>query len=262
MHESAACWVYAVVPDETPDTPAELTGVAGAPIRLVRGDGLAAAVSSVPRSEVAEQELASRLQDPEWLERAVRAHDQVVGALFGYAPTVPFRLATVYHSDARVGELLRQQAAALQAGLRTVTGRAEWGVQAFVAPAPPGQDGSEPEPPHPDTGRPGTAYLLRRRQQRERQERVRADARAAAQRLDTVLAGMAVAVHRGPPAARSPGGPAEPMVLNNAYLVNRDRAEEFTGGLHQQAAHLPQLRLRLTGPWPAYSFVDVAGVRS
>lgn len=265
MAEPSATWVYAVVPNEIADVPAGVTGVAGEPIRLVRRADLAAAVGSVPLEEMDEQPLRRRLQDPAWLEHAVRSHHQVVSAFLPRAPTVPFRLATVYHSDAQLAQMLDHRAPELLDALETVAGRAEWGVQAYAEPGgeAPAEDAAAPagSPAGASGGssttRPGTEYLLRRRAERSQQQQARAAASAAAQQADAVLAAMAVAVHRSPPARRPGDGPSAALVLNTSYLVDDGRAAEFTGSVDQLADRFPQLRLRLTGPWPAYSFVHV-----
>jgi hypothetical protein len=44
------------------------------------------------------------------------------------------------------------------------------------------------------------------------------------------------------------------MVLNAAYLVADERAEEFAAAVTGLAAAHPGVQLALTGPWPAYSF--------
>jgi hypothetical protein len=49
------------------------------------------------------------------------------------------------------------------------------------------------------------------------------------------------------------------MVLNAAYLVADDRAEEFGAAVAELAAGHGALQLTLTGPWPAYSFVGQDG---
>jgi hypothetical protein len=256
--ETAAAWVYAVVPADTATTSDAPTGVAGERVQLIRAAGLAAAVGVVPPDHASEQQLRRRLQDPVWLQRAVRCHHEVVAALFAQAPTVPFRLATVYLEPARVRRLLEERSAALRRGLDLVTGRAEWGVLGYpAAPSP-----AAPEPARPDArpDRPGTSYLLRRQCELADKERARAAAVADAQRVDAVLAPVAVAEHRSPARSRcAPGEPVAPL-LNTSYLVDSQHADSFVAAVRRLAGELAHLHLRLTGPMPAYSFVDVEPV--
>jgi len=271
--ERSGVWVYAVVSGQVTEVPEDAAGGNGALVRLVRGSGLgsglAAVVGSLPPDLAGEEELRDRLRDPAWLERTVRAHHQVVSGFFRRTPTVPFRMATVCRGDARVRELLAEQAGGLRAALSAVAGRAEWGVQAYPGQVPNGPPAGPPPGPPPgppagqvpvpaagDPGRPGTAYLLRRRAERQRQEQARAAAAAAARELDAGLAELAVAVHRPTPAAGA-GSPAP--LFHASYLVDQERGGEFAARVRQLAGWLPQVRVRLTGPWPAYSFVTLAG---
>lgn len=44
------------------------------------------------------------------------------------------------------------------------------------------------------------------------------------------------------------------MILNAAYLVDRDRCASFRESVEQSADWRPGLEVQLTGPWPPYSF--------
>ncbi|WP_199831215.1 GvpL/GvpF family gas vesicle protein, partial [Streptomyces noursei] len=61
-------------------------------------------------------------------------------------------------------------------------------------------------------------------------------------------------VHR-PQDARLSGVPGV-NVLNAAYLVDRERSEEFVELV--EAASEPGVRVELTGPWAPYSFAGIA----
>ena len=47
------------------------------------------------------------------------------------------------------------------------------------------------------------------------------------------------------------------MVLNGAYLVDREREAELSAALDELAELAGDgVRLELTGPWPAFTFAD------
>lgn len=260
MTRESAGWVYAVVSDQVREVPGDATTWTGEPVRLVRGSGLAAVVGSLPPDLTGAAELQAHLRDPTWLERTVRAHHHVVTCFFRRTPTVPFRMGTVCRGDQRVREMLAAQAEGLRAALATVAGRAEWGVQAYPGPAAEdttAASGDSASDAPADPARPGTAYLLRRRAERQRREQARAVAAAAIRELDQTLSALAVAVHRPAPAVGA-GSQATPL-FQASYLVSEDRGGEFAGRVRQLAGQLPHVRVRLTGPWPAYSFVVLNG---
>jgi hypothetical protein len=53
-------------------------------------------------------------------------------------------------------------------------------------------------------------------------------------------------------------GKQEPMILNAAYLISRDKVEDFKKEAHRlnQEIQAIGLCLEYNGPWPAYNFVN------
>lgn len=242
--ESAgASWVYAVIADDVDAGLAGVTGIDGEPLRTVAVPGLAAVVGSVDRTRV-EAALSARPPDPQWLEVAARRHHDVVAACFPQVATVPFRLATLYHDDTGVQEALTGRRAQLRAALDTVAHRTEWGVQAYAAGS--AESGAKAEPP-----RSGTEYLLRRRAEAEQREQARRLARESVRVVEERLRPLAVAAVAHPVDA-----PAD-LLLNVSYLVDNERGQEFRDAVADLSSTVAGLRVRLTGPWPAYSFVDL-----
>ncbi|MEE1787068.1 GvpL/GvpF family gas vesicle protein [Streptomyces sp. SP17BM10] len=245
-------WLYAIVPaDRRP--PPDVRGVAAEPLRTLSGPALAAVVGSVPRADFDERPLHAHLEDPVWLEHAVRAHHRVVEALAATGPALPLRFATLYHDDARAQALLRERHDELAEALRRIDGRTEWGVKAYLTDRPPAPE----EETGPDDGdRPGTAYLLRRRARRQQREETLRQASDDAGSIHAQLAGLAVAAALHPPQSAETSGRAEPMVLNGSYLVDLVDGKRLADAVADIAEGHPRLRLELTGPWPPYSFAD------
>ncbi|MEU9829530.1 GvpL/GvpF family gas vesicle protein [Micromonospora chersina] len=245
---ASAVWLHGVVARTA--TPAGLPGIAGTPVRAVAAAGLVAVVSDAPLSEYGEAALRRNLEDLAWLERAARAHHAVVDALSRSGAVVPARLATVHRDDDRVARVLVERHDELAGTLARLAGRAEWGVKGYVVP------GALPRVEEPaGGGGAGAAYLRRRKAQlsaREEGQRAAADGAAA---VHAALAGYAVAARRHAPQDRRLSGAPTAMVLNGAYLVDRDRWDGFAALARELAGGHPEVRLELTGPWPPYSFV-------
>jgi hypothetical protein len=255
--ESRCVWLYAVTDEVAAPAAGELTGVGAGEVRPLRVGGLAAIVGDVEQREFGEAALRRNLEDLDWLERTARAHHAVIAAVGTRCPVVPMRLATVYSSDANVLRMLRDRAADFRDALFQLSTCREWGVKAFAAaPADPGTGGPGPLEKREDpASRPGTAYLQRRRAQLTSRTNARQEAVAGAQAIHVELSRLSVSARLYPPQAPGLAGQAAPMVLNAAYLVADEGAGEFAAAVGDLTGRHRSLRLGLTGPWPAYSFV-------
>lgn len=255
MSERDGVWLYAITRDEIADAElAEVTGVAGEPVRIVRTSDLAAVVGTVGLGEFGEQPLRRNIEDLDWLAATARAHDRVVGAVLRCGPTIPLRLATLYLDDDRVATLLAERRTEFAAALRAVAGRSEWGVKAY-GDRRSISDAAE-QRPSSDPARKGREYLLRRRAELAAREEVERRAAAHAEAIHAAL--LSLADDGKLRAATDPvlTGTRNWMILNGTYLVDDARADDFAALVEDLDTGHPGVTLELTGPWPPYSFTQ------
>ncbi|UCM87012.1 GvpL/GvpF family gas vesicle protein [Streptomyces marincola] len=250
MTGQAPLWyVYAVTPAGDPAAlPEDLRGVADAPLRTLAQDGLTAVASPVAAADFDEEPLRQRLEDLAWLEATARGHQRVIDALTA-APgcVLPLRLATVCRDEAGVRRLLAGNRERFLDAIERLDGRAEWGVKVFA-------DAPERTEAAPATGRDYLRQRARRRRtDEEAWQRAEAAARAVHERLDEV----AELSRLHPPQDARLSGESGRNLLNGAYLVPREREEEFCELAGRLAGELGGPRLNLTGPWAPYSFAQV-----
>jgi Gas vesicle synthesis protein GvpL/GvpF len=247
--EGGWVWMYGVADDDLEAISDGMAGVGGAPPRTITAAGLTAIVGDVGDREYSEAALRGNLEDLDWLARTARAHHAVLEAVAERGPVVPMRLATLFASDAGVTETLRERADDFREALSLISARSEWGVKAYaVKPADPARREG------PASG-PGAAYLQRRRAQLTASKDARQEALASARTVYAELGRFAVSSRLYPPQAPDLAGQRTPMVLNAAYLVADERADEFAAAMADLTARYRFVQLTLTGPWPAYSFV-------
>jgi hypothetical protein len=145
---------------------------------------------------------------------------------------------------------------AIERRLTHVAGRSEWGVQARIEPegGPAARQARAAVRRETEGLSPGTRFLELRRRQREATRGQAAGVRAAAASLYRALARHADDARQRPLVAVD-GRPA--LLLDAAYLVPRARAALFRRTVRAHTARVADrgLRVRLTGPWPPYSFV-------
>lgn len=125
-------YVYAVCRPFDAPLQAQLTGVGGAPVKMLAHHGLVAVVSSVPEGDFAEAPLREHLEDLDWLGATARAHQQVVDALTAVTTPLPLRLATVFRDDSGVRVMIEAGEEAFRRTLDRLDGRVEWGVKVYI----------------------------------------------------------------------------------------------------------------------------------
>jgi hypothetical protein len=225
-------WVYAITDGLLPDQLSGLTGVAGERIRAVTEGSLTAIVGSVDAGKFGEHARPTLLSDLASIERIGRAHHQVIACVATDGPVLPLRLATVYEDDSTVRALLERGSAEFTVMLESFRGTEEWGVKIYKIR----DDAGAPEGGGPKAG---------------------ADESPGADLIDRALSGIAVASRRQPAVDPRFDDSREQLVLNAAYLLNSDRADEFGAVARALERANGGVRAEVTGPWPPYSFADV-----
>ena len=219
----------------------------GGPPRPVPVDGdLWAIVSTVPEDVYGETSVAARLSDVDWLSACGGAHHAVIARAGRRRSVVPFRLLTLFRSQARAVEEVRRLRGPLVRALARVAGRDEWVLRAMAeaprAAAPPRRAQS------------GTAYLLARADAPGRPIGLAAARRAVGQ-MAADVARRADAVERRRADATLPH-----VLYDATLLVARRRRIELQATVRRWSTRLASsgARLSLTGPWPPYSFVTLS----
>ncbi|CAM5535245.1 GvpL/GvpF family gas vesicle protein [Streptomyces aurantiogriseus] len=259
-------YVYAICRPFGAPLQAELTGVGGAPAKLLHHHGLVAVVSDVPQRDFAEEPLRAHLEDLDWLAATARGHQQVIDALTAVTTPLPLRLATVFRDDSGVRVMIEAREEDFRRTLDRLEGRVEWGVKVYVEAETPETAGTatagtaESGPPaKPASGR---DYLVQRRRRAKAHEDSWLRAERFAGRLHSLLSAHADAARLHPPQNAALSRAAGQNVLNAAYLVPRKESEEFVEIVDRTKGEEPGMRVELTGPWAAYSFVDLEFAQS
>jgi hypothetical protein len=256
-------WVYAIADAGDDLTLPTMTGVAGAQVRAapLRGHGsLTAVVSDADLAEFGEEALRANLEDLDWLAAVAQAHHGVIEAVAQLGTVLPMRLATVYASEASMRASVAGRECGLRAAMDRLRSHAEWGVKGYAAQplaratGTAAAGGMPPEVADDAGAGSGMAYLRRRRDALSAQRESWRDAADGAQAAHAKLTRLCAASRLHPPQSAQLSGRKEAMVLNGAYLLDNDRAAEFSAAVAALNDSDPRLRLELTGPWPPYSF--------
>ncbi|MFD8025027.1 GvpL/GvpF family gas vesicle protein [Streptomyces lavendulae] len=259
MTPPALTYVYAVT-QPTSDLDAALPtlhGIGHALLRLLPSDAagvpLAFVVADVPEADFNETALKAHFEDLDWLEYVARTHHGVVQAVATCAPVLPLRMATVYQDDHRARQALTAQHRAFGERLDQLRAHTEYGVKIYLTPSTTSPDTERATAGTTQPTSPGKAYLRARRAQQHTRESVYQQAQLAAQAIDAIAVHHTTQRVRHAP-QRGALAATQENVLNDAYLVPDEQAEEFQAAIADTARRFPELRIEVTGPWAPYSF--------
>lgn len=237
----------------------------GAPVKLAAIGELAAVYSPVPASMFAAA-AAKEIEDPAWVTERVVAHHRVLDACARSFTIAPIKFGAVRRCLADVEELVTTNGAALKETLERVEGAREWGVKLHgdmdayrraVGETAPALESLRAEM---ETAAPGRAFFLRKKMLELADVEARSGLNAEARRAHGALSAEArEAVFAR--ASQTGGGDSRQatMLLSAAYLVDKHNETQFHLAAEQARARLPAgcFTLKLTGPWPPYSFVNL-----
>ncbi|CAL9277745.1 MULTISPECIES: GvpL/GvpF family gas vesicle protein [Streptomyces] len=237
-----ALYVYGIAPAgvRTPASP----GVDGAPVRLLTGSGLCAAVSPAP------VRLRPRRRD-------LLAHQAVLDELAAQGPLLPMRFAVLSPRPDALLDQLRADAVPLSRQLEEVRGCAEFNVKGTVVP------GHFADLVRRDQTLRSLALRTRRRPDYEANVRL-GEALAQAVRREARRAAREVLDRLTPLAVRTaPGRTDDEQVLSVSFLLRSTDERRFRREVDALARDRgDRLALSLTGPLPCYSFVEPRPARA
>lgn len=195
-------------------------------------DGMTALITSAPPD--------LRNFGPDQMAEAALAHHALLQDYCQFGPVLPTRFGTLFSAPELVAEHLTKQSQDFRAALETLVSMKEYTVRLSVITHP-----DLPKDPLPS----GRAFLARGRDQKT--ARAAVAARRAALRQDLTAALQAIAFKIEPAAASRPD-----RLMDLALLLPADSVPDLTalGPQFGAEAQALCLDLRITGPWPAYSF--------
>lgn len=233
-----------------PTAPVRLPeGIDGAAISLVTVGDIAALASELSAEAYGPEVWRAHAEDPRWLEHVAGQHHAVLQAVVEQNDILPLRLPGIHADLETLEQVLREQHEALEAAFRSVREHVELGAKVYVVG--PGQDPATEEPPTS-----GRDYLRRRSAEATSKEEARLRRQAKVLDAHEAMAMASTRAVANPPQDAALSGRSEPMVLNAAYLVPRDRMGSFIELAEQVAdtLHEAGMTLEVTGPWPPYNF--------
>lgn len=212
--------------------------------------GLWLVVAEAPLDTYGSGQLEQHLSDFDWVGRIALAHEEVVEAFArrASATVIPMKLFTMFSTRERAVADVAGRRRTIIAAMRRIAGADEWGVR-ITRVVPPA---AAPVPERPRTG---AAFLAARKQARDAVHGARVAAIEAALETYDRLAPLARRARRR---AFDDTGGGTPPLMDAVFLVTRSNRSRFTRTARRHAAACASAGavMTITGPWPAYNFVQ------
>jgi hypothetical protein len=212
--------LYAIT--ENSAEPVDGAGLEQRPLRALSEDQLVAIVSEHLPSASGQT------------EQQLLQYEQVIESLMSRHAILPARFGSRFENEAELRAMVRARREHLASAVARVRGAVEISLSASW------RESASPAAPE---ARSGTAYMLDRVEQHQRASALALQL----QSLDEIARASSY---------RLLVKPSVPVLV--AYLVDRDRVEDFAAAVRTLDERLDGVELICTGPWPPYSFTDGA----
>jgi hypothetical protein len=263
MEQETLVYLYGIVPADADAPPPELTGVEGAPVRLVRLARIAGVVSEVPAAVYADEALDARLEDLAWVGERGLAHERVLDWFADRGAVLPSALLSLHHGEERLRGRLEEDEPRLAAQVEGLRGRREWGLKLWrhdaaltehLAALSPALQALAAEM---EAAPPGRAFLLGKKRDTLRAEELK---RLSVRVVHAVFDSLRERAERSAniPIPPAPGRGERALVLHAAFLVTEEGYAAFQKRLGELAGEFQPygFEFEFTGPWPPYHFAQ------
>lgn len=203
-----------------------------------------------------QKKIKKTLKSPVEMEEILKSHQSVLDGLMKKTTVVPFKFGTILKNKKAAAGLLKSSYIKFRRLLTKLKEREEWGVRVFAdkerfktkikaqAKGTMGKQGT------------GTAYLLRKKREKEAEEKMEGKLAFFSSKIFAALEKLAFEAKVSQSSQRF-SEKGEILVSVFAFLLDKQRVKKFLN----QTADLEKkyqgwgLRLTISGPWPAFNFV-------
>src|SRR5918998_2464314 len=239
-------YVYCIIEAKEPRSFGPIgIGGRGDEVYTVHHDGLAAVVSNTP----------IQVYDP--TRENVFAHEQVNETVMREFTVLPMAFGVLFRTEDDIIELMRGTYDALRDVLAKMEGKVEFGLKVnwdrdrVIAELEEENEEIRHLKEQITSRTTGSTYFARMQLGRLVETALTDQADAYIREVYSVLRDTSVASR-----ANKPIG--DKMIMNAAFLIERDREAEFDQKVKEIAAKYEgKLSFKYTGPWPPYNFVHI-----
>jgi hypothetical protein len=211
-------------------------------------------LAEVPLDTYSAGRIEEQLGDLDWVGRIALAHEEVVEH-FARRPgvsVVPMKLFTMFSNRARAIAEITARRKVIEDTVSRIAGAEEWGIRVTrTTAATAGSAAGVPLGPE----RSGAAFLAAKKHARDAARDAKLAAAESAIDAYDRLSSLSRESRRR---TDTPASAATPPLLDAAFLVPSGKRAQFKAAAQREAARCAKAgaQMTLSGPWPAYNFVE------
>ena|SRR3989338_1653198 len=227
--------------------------------------GLYAVVSNVSTDEFSEENLKKNLADLEWIKTKAGIHEKTIETVMKDSCVIPFKFGTIFNTEENLKIMLKKHISKFKDNLKYLEGKEEWGVKIYCD-----MDKLRENLIREDKGllnidkeinsaSPGKAFILKKKKDELVNTSVNKKLNDYGQLIFERLNQHSIQSCINKLLPREVTERKEEMILNSAFLIKKDKIENFVN-VKSALKELFEERgffLDFTGPWPPYNFTNV-----
>ncbi|MEI6633065.1 MAG: GvpL/GvpF family gas vesicle protein [Chlamydiota bacterium] len=257
--------IYLYCVAEREPAPVLVPGLAAAPVAVCH-HGLYAVVSAAAETEFGEEGLKKHLSDFEWVKTKATIHNTVIGEVMKGGAVVPFKLGTIFNTDANLRSWLEKYEEELEDLLHELHGREEWGLKLYCDTGTLRSflGAQDKEAAQMDkeiaSSSVGKAFLLKKKRDEALTILVDKKLNEYGQEIYARLCALSVRARINKLLPREVTERNDDMILNAVFLVDRNAVGGFIDATKdfKDRFSSPGLSVDCTGPWPPYNFCELS----
>lgn len=231
-------------------------------LEIITLEDLIAVVSQVPLEEFGEESLKENIQNIKWLEKYIRAYDEITRKLFSQTTFIPVRFGTIYLTKDRVKESIKDSKEQIIKLIEHLKGKVELGVKFFFDRKKLEEELLTTDLEVNDLYKkmqgetPGKAHFLKKKLETLLNKKVKIWSDEIIGIIFESLKSSSISIQL---LSLQPKEGNLQMFLNVACLIPNEKLEWFKKQVNVLTTQekLKSINCEITGPWPPYSFAKL-----
>jgi hypothetical protein len=229
-------------------------------------NGLYAVVSEVEQQEFGEEGQKKNMADFEWVKTKASLHEKIIEQVMSNTTVIPFKFGTLFNTKESLKAMLEQYGQEFKAILRKLANKQEWGLKIYcnskkLKDSFLSNEGKilkvENEINRSSAGR---AYFLKKKKDELIEKILNEKINECGQESFELLKELSFEARINRLLPKQVTEREDEMVLNSAFLVDKDEAGDFRNIVDTLKMHYEDkgFYMDCTGPWPPYNFCGLS----